>query len=52
MLSMKARERPLCEEFELLVDILLVLLFEHFEEQREFGHFNGLLVDIHTVDIV
>ena len=36
----------------LLVDILLVLLFKHLEEQRELGHFNGLLVDIDAEDIV
>ena len=35
-----------------VADGLLVFAFQHLEQQRELGHFDGLRVDVHAVDVV
>ena len=41
----------LLEQAELAAQGLLALAFQHLQQQRQLGHFHGLRVDVHAVDV-
>ena len=45
-------QHALMEQLHLAVQRLAGFAFQHFEQQREFGHFHRLRVDVHAIDMI
>jgi len=48
----QVRQDPLLKQEHLLADALLVLAFQHLEQQGQLGYLHRLMIDVHPVNVV